>query len=129
MFATAICFHLSLICKVRSLPLEWVPSIRGSTLIGSFLARKYYTRLQVNSSGKHSSLLRYGNDYSRKKFYGRVHSNPEYKTFKGRNYFRTLVSMHTCHFHPSLIFAGKIRSLPLRDSKGLYCHRLVCLSL
>jgi hypothetical protein len=37
------------------------------------LACKYKTREGVNGRGKHSSLLRYSNNYDRKKFYGRSH--------------------------------------------------------
>jgi hypothetical protein len=35
-------------------------------------ARKYWTVVEVDGSGKHSSLLRYGNNYCRKKFNGTV---------------------------------------------------------
>ncbi len=34
------------------------------------LAHKYQARVEVIGSGKHSSLLRYSNNYCRKKFYG-----------------------------------------------------------
>jgi len=66
-FATVIHFHTNLkfTGNARSFPLEW-STIRGSTLMGSSLARKYYTWV-VNVSGKLSSLLRYDNDYGRKK--------------------------------------------------------------
>ncbi len=43
----------------RSLPLEWGP-VRSSTQLGSVLARKCTTSLEVADSDKHSSLLRYG---------------------------------------------------------------------
>jgi hypothetical protein len=33
------------------------------------LANIYKTRIEMNRSGKHSSLLRYGNNYSREMFY------------------------------------------------------------
>ncbi len=66
-FDTAVHFHPSLIFtgKARSLPLEW-GSIRGSTSVGYSLAHTITTRPVVNGSDKHSSLLLYGNNYSRK---------------------------------------------------------------
>ncbi len=51
-----------------SLPLGWSP-VKGSTLVGSSLACKYKTWVEVNRGGKHSSLLQYRNNYSSKKFY------------------------------------------------------------
>ncbi len=33
------------------------------------LTRKYYTTVEVNGRGKHSSLLRYGNNYDCQKFH------------------------------------------------------------
>ncbi len=38
-------------------------SDKGSTLEGSSLAYKYKTRVEVNVSGKHSSLLKCGKNY------------------------------------------------------------------
>jgi hypothetical protein len=37
-------------------------------MVGSSLAYKYLTRVEVNDWGKHSRLLQYGNNYDRKKF-------------------------------------------------------------
>ncbi len=54
--------------KARSLLLLQGP-VWGSTLVWSSPALRYYTRVEVIGSGKHSSLLRYGNNYCRKKFY------------------------------------------------------------
>ena len=42
---------------------------RGSTLISSSLASKSLNWVDVINNGKHSSLLRYGKSYCRKKFY------------------------------------------------------------
>jgi hypothetical protein len=42
--------------------------IRGSTLVGSSVACKFQTRVEVNGSSKHSSLLQSGNNYGRKKY-------------------------------------------------------------
>ncbi len=36
------------------------------TLVSSNLACKYYTKVEVNGTGKHTSLLQYGNNYSGK---------------------------------------------------------------
>jgi hypothetical protein len=60
-FTNAIYFHPSLIFvgEAMSLPLEW-SLIRSSTLIG--LDCKYWTTVEVNDSGKHSSLLQYSNN-------------------------------------------------------------------
>ncbi len=44
-------------------------TLRGSTLVCSSLALKYQTRVIVNGSVKHSSLLCYGISYGSKKFY------------------------------------------------------------
>jgi hypothetical protein len=65
-FAAAIHFRISLLFvgKDRSLPLDWNLT-RGSTKVGSSLACKVWTNVEVNGSGKHSSLLLYGRD----KFY------------------------------------------------------------
>ncbi len=41
-------------------PLQW---------LAPNLARKYWTRMEVTASGKHSCLLQYGYNYSRKTFY------------------------------------------------------------
>jgi hypothetical protein len=38
-------------------------------LVGSSLAYTCYSKVEVNGSGKHSSLLPYGNYYGRKMFY------------------------------------------------------------
>ncbi len=56
MFSTEIHFRPSLIFvgKVRT-----YQSLKGSTLVCSNLVCKYYTRIEVNFSGKHSSLLQY----------------------------------------------------------------------
>jgi hypothetical protein len=42
--------------------------VRCSTLVGSCLACKYWTSMEVNGNGKHSSLIRYGNNYDCKIF-------------------------------------------------------------
>ncbi len=70
MFVTSVHFHPGLVFvgKVKSLPLEWSPE-GGTTLVGSSLAHKYKTRVEVKGSGKHSSLLQCGNNYCRKRFY------------------------------------------------------------
>ncbi len=70
MFANPIPFYLSLIFadKARSEQLEESP-VRGSTLLGSSHACKYKTWVEVNGSGKHSSLLQYDSNYCPKKFY------------------------------------------------------------
>ncbi len=69
MFATVIHFHPNLIFVGKAgayqsgehyeNPLKRFPPC---------LAYKYKTRVDVNGSGKHSSLLRYGNDYCSKCF-------------------------------------------------------------
>ncbi len=51
---------------------------RVEHLTGSHI---YYTRGEVNGSGKHSSLLRHGNNYVHKKYYNTGHSNQSNKTF------------------------------------------------
>jgi len=56
-------------------------SDKGSTLEGSSLAYKYKTRVEVNGSGKHSSLLKCGNNYSRKKFHSTRPRTQTYKLF------------------------------------------------
>jgi hypothetical protein len=38
-------------------------------LVGSSLTQMFETKAQLNGSGKHSSLLRYGNNYCCKMFY------------------------------------------------------------
>jgi hypothetical protein len=65
MFTNNIYFHSRLIFagKAGSLPLEWIP-VGGSNLVGSGLACKYYTRMEVNGSSKHPSLLQYGYCYN-----------------------------------------------------------------
>jgi hypothetical protein len=77
-FATSIHFLLSLVfvAKAKSLPLEWSP-VRGSTLLGSSLLRKYHIRVEVNGSGKHSSLQRYSNNYDHKQLWykGHIHNS------------------------------------------------------
>ncbi len=42
--------------------------VRCSTLIGSCLAYKYWTSMEVKGSGNHSSLIIYGNNYDCKIF-------------------------------------------------------------
>jgi hypothetical protein len=49
------------------------------------IANKYGTSVVVNGSGKHSSLLRHGNNYYNKKFYSKGHWGLYNKTFNGRN--------------------------------------------
>jgi hypothetical protein len=39
--------------------------------LAPILTHKYKTKVNVSDSGKHSSLLRYGKKYSRKKFYSK----------------------------------------------------------
>jgi hypothetical protein len=126
-FVTSIHFHPSLIFvgNARSLPLEW-SSIRGSTLVGSSLACKYKTRVEVNVCGKHSSLLQYVNIYSRKIFYclgpGIIKNptkychtfityvpHPEANSIKPFSFVDTKATSNLCS---SLMFAGKARSLP-----------------
>ncbi len=70
MFDTVSWFYISLIflCKARSIPVEWSP-MRGSTLLSSRLACKYYTSATVTNSVKHTSLLLYIINNCRKKFY------------------------------------------------------------
>jgi len=56
----------------RSLPLVGCP-LMGSTLVGFSLAHKYQTRVEVNGIGKRVSLIRYGYNYSLKKFHSTGH--------------------------------------------------------
>jgi hypothetical protein len=62
-------FYPSLIFEVKagSQPLGFGIA-KGSPLVSSSLGCKYETRLKVTDSGKHSSLLKYGKNYCRKKF-------------------------------------------------------------
>ncbi len=50
--------------------------------VGSSLACKYQTRVEVNGSEKHSSLLLYDKNYSHKKFYGTTSWGKGYKTLR-----------------------------------------------
>jgi len=50
--------------------LECFPQPFTSTLV--ILAAKAGARLEVTGRGKHSSLLRHGNNYGRKRFYGTI---------------------------------------------------------
>ncbi len=59
---------LVFVSKARSLPLEW-SLVRGSTLVNSCLTCKYQTRVEVNRSDKHCSLLQCSNNFDHKKFY------------------------------------------------------------
>jgi hypothetical protein len=54
--------------KARSLPSDWSAK-RSSTAVGSNLACKYETEVEVKDNGIHSSLLWYGNNYDTKKLY------------------------------------------------------------
>jgi hypothetical protein len=68
-FATSINFHPSLIFADKAEAYQNVVSYNthSNGKLNS-LVRKYYTRVEVNGSGKHSSLLQYGNNYCQKKF-------------------------------------------------------------
>jgi hypothetical protein len=59
-FGTTIYFYSSLLFagKARNLPLVW-GHIRGATLVGSILAHKYYTRVEVNGSGNETTIYFY----------------------------------------------------------------------
>ncbi len=76
------------------------------------LACKYQTRVEVNGCGK-ASLLWHGNNYDRKTFYSKMACTIKlfiiviFAVLKYAKAFAT-----TIHFHPSLILAGKARSLP-----------------
>ncbi len=67
--------------------------------------------MEVNGSGKHFSLLRYGINYCRKKFYSRGPRSLHFKTF----------------FHPNIIsFCGKLECnklepIPVQPLMGLHC--------
>ncbi len=52
---------------------------------GSKPCPKYFTGGKVIDSGKHSSLIQYGNNYCRKKSYSTGSTGLYYKTFYGRN--------------------------------------------
>ncbi len=54
--------------KARSQPFGG-HGVTGFTLVGSSLACKYYTQLEVNAGGKYSSFLHYKFNYSCKRFY------------------------------------------------------------
>jgi len=69
----------------RSLPIEW-SLIRGSTQVGSNLAHKYHTRVEVNVSSEHTSLLQNGNNYDCKKFRVQVLGSNPIKLFTAVNY-------------------------------------------
>ncbi len=58
MFATAIRFQTGLIFQARLGAYQGNPAW-GTTLVGSYLDCKYKIMVEVNGSGKHSSLLRY----------------------------------------------------------------------
>jgi hypothetical protein len=55
--ANALAYYDTATITARSLPIECSP-IRGSTLVGSVLACKCLTRVDVTYSGKRSNLLR-----------------------------------------------------------------------
>ncbi len=91
-FYTRVCF--SYLHKLEHLPLTFtynfgqvhesifrVESCIGSTLAGYSLAHKYWTRLEVNRSGK-QSLLRNGKNYCLKTFYSIGTRVLSYKTFQ-----------------------------------------------
>jgi hypothetical protein len=69
-FVTAIHFSPGIIFsdKARSLPLELSP-LRGFLSWAEALPANIRLGRSVTGSGKHSSLLRYGNNYGCKKFY------------------------------------------------------------
>jgi len=54
----SVCHCHSVPPKAKSLPISW-STVRGSTMVGSSLACKHYTRVKVNDFGKHSGLLKY----------------------------------------------------------------------
>ncbi len=60
MFDTDIHYYLILMLEIKasSLQFEWSP-IRGSTLVGSSLAGKYYTRVEVEDNGKRHNDIRH----------------------------------------------------------------------
>ncbi len=62
MFVTAIHFHPSLIFC-------WNLPERSPLSYATRLACKYKANVQVTASNQHSSLLEYGINYDRKKFY------------------------------------------------------------
>ncbi len=62
--------YLIFVGKVGSQPVQ-LSSLRGSTLISSNLDCEFYVWVEVTKSSKHSSLLKYGTNYGRKRFYSR----------------------------------------------------------
>jgi hypothetical protein len=70
MFVNGSHFHPSQIFvgEDRSLPLVWI-AIRDTTRVDSCVACKFWTRVDVTVSDKHSRLLLYENNYDRKKLY------------------------------------------------------------
>ncbi len=75
-------------------------------LIGSSLARKFWTVVEVNERDKHPSLLRYSNNYCRKKFYS---TRESWKRLIGSSLARkywTVVEVNERGKHPSLILYG-----------------------
>ncbi len=87
MFATAIHFYPSLIFSGKAKLTEWSLT-RGSTLVGTSLCCKYQIRLEVNGSGKFSSLIWYGNDYGHRKL----------EQYKLLDYYNLPPSLHTNFF-------------------------------
>jgi hypothetical protein len=69
MFVTALLLHPCLIFagKVEAY-LSGDPLMIRLLWSALSLAQKYYTRVEVNSNDKHSSLLQLGNNYVHKKF-------------------------------------------------------------
>ncbi len=67
----------------------------------------------MNGSDKHSCLLQYGNDYSRKNFY----DGYPWGLFNNLTVVIISVSLATdIHYHPSLFLSSKAMSLPLEWS-------------
>jgi hypothetical protein len=60
-------------------------SYKYSTWVGSGLACRYLTKVEVLDSDEHSSLLQYGINYGRKKFYSKCSRGLNHKTYYGRN--------------------------------------------
>jgi hypothetical protein len=54
----SVCHCHSVQPKAKSLPLSR-SAVRGSTLVGSSLASKHYSRVKMNESGNNSGLLKY----------------------------------------------------------------------
>jgi hypothetical protein len=86
--------YLITVGMARSLPLEWRP------IWCSSLALKYQIWMEVNCSGKHSSLLRFG-------------IITDVKCF--------IMHFVDIYFSPSLITVDKARSLPLERSPIRCC--------